>query len=422
MSNRFNQKINRIRRYVGLASAGQVDIGLASATTFVVQVFAVREFDAASLGAYAFLFQAFVLASQVPTYLVFNPIEIFSLELPETRRLAFRSKSITRGTWIAIASSPLVALGVIPSIGILTTRELAMMALAAAAACVTSPVQDHIRRLLHLANRSWKAVIVSAAHLVVTAGILLQIEGAMGVAGPFVALVGGNVLSYTVAVAISRSRPEDREANVDWRDVTSMGKWMTLTGVSTAAFEYLAIVILKGLAGIVAVGHVEAARVLTRPVAVAAQGALAVTGPRLMESSSRGDRAKATRWRRVFWAIALAFALVYGALALVPFAWSPLRILLPTAYSVSFLPAAMLLASLANSALFALRAELFGAREQRAVFQTVSVAGAVAATATTSAYLVGPFGSVLGLMAGSLTSAIGFRRALARVYSDVRRR
>ena len=75
----------QMRSLLRVVTAGQLDAGFASLATFAMGLFAVRVFDATTLGAYALFFAAFFFAVEFPRQLGFTPSEIWVLSLIEPK-------------------------------------------------------------------------------------------------------------------------------------------------------------------------------------------------------------------------------------------------------------------------------------------------------------------------------------------------
>ena len=154
-----------------LLSAGMVDAGFASLATFSIGVYAARELSASALGVYAFLFAAFIMTAVIPEQLVFRPLEIQALEFERVRRLWLLKSSVRMALGPCLVAA--IALGAATLLAPKSGSEplLGMMA-SVAVLTILSPIQDHIRRTLHLSGVSWRAASVSMCQFAATVGTL----------------------------------------------------------------------------------------------------------------------------------------------------------------------------------------------------------------------------------------------------------
>lgn len=355
----------RLRRVV---PAGVLDAGFGSLATFLVGVAATRVLDAGALGIYALFFSAVFLSGEVPRQLFFFPAEVLSLghDLPTRARMWART-----GRWGVAPSllTGLVAVGVAvvgaPDLG---GDILVPLAVTAVAVATVTSLQDHVRRLLHLAGRSWSAVVVSLVQLVAVATLLVvgaasSIDeawlplGALAVANGVSLLAGTRLLARAGAGA---TPPDVRPG-----DLTRIGRFHLVIGAAPALAGFGVALLVSRLAGAEALGHAEAARLVAQPLLVLGLGLAAVLGPRAAEAGARHDRAAADAVGRPFALLLLLGAVPY--LLYTGWDWSGnvVAALVPEAYAVRGLVAASIVAAALNSLVLARYTELIGARRER---------------------------------------------------------
>ncbi len=402
--------------------AGLTDAGCASVTTLAVALIAARRLQPDVLGAYAVCFTAFQLLTVLPNQLVLLPAEIAALDLGGRERLSILNRTLRLGGLTALPSA-LAMFGVVMLVPD-TVPRAAVWALASsgAAAAFVSPLQDHVRRLLHLGGVSWEAAAVSVVQLLTAAAALAAMLSA-GVKEPWIpfgSLAAANVVSLTVGLARARKRRVPvAQSPLRWADLVRAGRWLTVVGLAPAVSGFLAVVVVARLAGAAAVGYAEAARVVGRPLAVLSTGLTAVVGPRAMEAAAAGDAVAGHRIRRSFVTLVAVTGAAYIVLAGPTWSWSPLPSLLPNAYVIPWLTAATVASSTINAVAFSMRAELQGARREAPLARTeVASSGAEVAVSATAAF-TGAFALPFGHVLQGVWRLEGFRRLLLSVYQGL---
>ncbi|MBW3660100.1 MAG: hypothetical protein KY397_00510 [Gemmatimonadetes bacterium] len=405
--------------------AGLLDSGSASLATFAVGIYAVRVLDPTLLGGYALAYQATFLVGLVPSNLVFVPVEIRVVAYPRRLRLGHLNRALWLGALPALISALAVVVWVPIAPPEIPAEAIRALTLTGVATAALSPVQDHVRRMLHSGGLSWGAAAVSAVQLVVAAAALgfLHASGIPAIWIPFGALAVANLCSLALGVAWARrgaSPLPAGEASYRFMDLARSGSWLLGGGVLNPASGFVAAAIVSRLASAAALGYAEAARVVAQPIWVLAVGLSSVMGPQSMEAAGAGRRARARDARRAFlWPI-----LGVGALTL---AWlgpdwtlNPLAWLLPSAYAVEGLVAASIVAQTLAATIFPYRSELLGARKE-STFTRIEILGAVARLAVSAtASFVRAFAIPLGILAVWAVRWIGVRRALRPVYETDR--
>jgi O-antigen/teichoic acid export membrane protein len=180
---------------------------------------------------------------------------------------------------------------------------------------------------------------------------------------------------------------------------------------------FVASTLITRLAGPAALGHAEAARIVSQPVLVMTVGLSAALGPRSMEAGASRDRRQASRIARPFLALLVAAGLVYGAVTVAQWWGNPIGALVPRAYEVAGLVPSAVLAGVLLGIVFPYRSELVGARFLRPLPWLSALAGALQCLVATSALWIGPFARPLSDAANGVVSWTGYRRYRQRLYA-----
>lgn len=402
--------------------AGVVDAGCNSLATLVMGVYAARALAGPDLGTYALFFSAYVLAVVVPMQFVLVPAEIAALRLRGRERLAVLRQAGRIGLPVALLAACGAAIAA-TAVATAPVGLLVALGVTAAASGVTAPLQDHLRRVLHLGGLSWHAALVSVL-LCVAMGAVLPLFEAVGVAPgwrPFGALALANVLSGAVGVVLVRRHL--RHGALQRLRVAALarsGRWLLLVEVATAGAMFIASALVNRLAGAEALGDAEAARIVAQPIFVLAQGLIAVLGPRLMEAGANRDRAAARAVSRPFVALLAAAGVIYGAITLVPWWGNPIGVLVPQAYDVAWLVGATVLATTLFGLPFTARGELVGAGWARRIFGAALVAAGAQCLAAIAAVVdrVGAFARPLSLALFSVVLLAIYVRERRALYAS----
>lgn len=409
----------RVTRGILWATPGQLDAGLASLATFVTGLSAVRSFDLETLGAYSLLFSAFLVGSQLPAELIFNPSQVLAIDLNPENRLSMLRHSWHRGVLISALGAIVVPMGVLPIMGVMSFSELGPLVLAAAGLALVSPLQDHIRSMLHLSNFSWMAAATSASHFLVTCFALLLLNRTLPSSAPFGALVVGNLVSITIAGFWIARRTPRRVPRPRFRQLVELGGWLLTTGIARTLLGYASRALLTAVVGITALAHVEGARIVAQPLYVLASGLTAQMGPRSIAAASRHDLAAARRWRMRFASMLSLVAIPYTLVVAFPSPLNPFRALAPRAYEVSGLTAFMLFAVWLNSLLRPMKSEFLGARWQKHLAYVTIATGLVEVAAILTGYEIGAYAAPTALALASVLTWISLHSVLNRFYGTV---
>jgi O-antigen/teichoic acid export membrane protein len=401
--------------------AGLLDAGLASLASFSVTSYATRFLVPADLGTYALFFGAFLMGAVVSTQLLFSPAEIASLRYEGARRLRLLDQSLLLGLLPALAAAiTSVLAAVVGSTG--AGDVVAPFALTSGACVLVSPVQDHVRRLLHFAGHSWRAAMMSAT-LLGTVLACLFLSHRLGLRPswvPFGALSLANAISLVVGLLLAAGKRRNLEALERLRigQLVRLGRWLVLIGITPTAASFVAGVLVTHFASATALGYVQAAGLLSQPMYVLMVGLSAVLGPRLLQAGAERRSELARRVSRPFRVGLVAAALLY--LLGVGFRWplNPLPDLLPSAYVVGGLVPLMIIGQTLQGLLQPPRAQLTGAGRVRTLLGLELSSSALLCLGSASAGITGPFALPLGSIAWGVVGLYLLGRACRRLYVE----
>jgi O-antigen/teichoic acid export membrane protein len=401
--------------------AGLVDAALASLASFIVTLFAARFLVASDLGTYALFFNAFAMAAVVPTQLLFSPAEIASLSYSGRRRLCLLEQSLRLGWAPAIGAAVVGTLtAVAGSVGA-PGDVVVPLALTCMLCTAVSPVQDHVRRLLHFAGVSWRAAAMSVTQLVTVLGSLLLLT-VLGVPAPWVpfgALVVANVMSLSLGLVLAAEwRNYERLERIAVSELFRFGRWLVLVGLTPAAARFLSGVLVTHLASAATLGYVEAARVVSQPLFVLMLGLSAVLAPRLMQAARerRPDLARETSLP--FYAVIVVCGVLYLIAVGLQWRLNPLPLVLPNAYVVQGVVLVMIIGQILQGVLQPPRAELTGAGWGPTLLRVEVAASLLLLLVSATAGVTGAFAAPLGAVAQGVAGLWLLERARRRIYRD----
>lgn len=404
-------------------STGVFDSGLSSAGTLLTTLYAARSFSFSELGAYAVFFSGFVLCAGLVNGLVHTPVEVAAVQ-SHLSPLRGARRSIAQGIFVGFllgAVLVLISLFVARSASWDVRLQLGLPVLILGA---LSPAQDHLRRLLHSAERSGIAARLSLGHFVTVLAVLALSAWAHlePVLVPGLALVLGNVVSLTAGLVwCAGGRHTMSDVPLRLHEVLARGRWLGGLALLSYSSPFLVVLLLTQVLELDVVGEVEAVRILGQPLLVLSAGVQAVIGPTLYRAAGNRDLPAARREGGRFAGAMLACGAVYSLLVAVPWSVSPLPELFPASYRTPGLLAAGLLPVVLQAAAAPLNLLAVGGGQQRALVavQAASVVVAVAAACTAPA--TGAFAAPLAALAIVLTGLVLLpfiiRRAWARAPS-----
>jgi O-antigen/teichoic acid export membrane protein len=400
--------------------AGILDASFASLATFVAGLVAVNILDGPDLGIYAVFFAAFTFGQLVAYQLIYVPAEIVAVSLRGRARLAIFDDSIRLGLAPSFAGAALVFVAALSTAPLASAPLTAGLTVTAFSATLLSPTQDHIRRTLHIANRSWHAAAMSLTQFLVTVGatgIMLVLDVSVYWI-PFGALTAANFLSIVLgALLVAHDRQHAKAHDrVGFSQLVSQGRWLLLQAAIPAGAAFVTANIITYLAGPTVMGYAEAARIVAQPIVVLAAGLIYPLRPRAMEAALDRDLAASSRVERVY-----VFLVVAGGLAYLPLAggawfWNPMQHLVPAAYEVSGLVAATVAANIVLASVFLLVNEMMAADRGRLLALLNGIAAGIRIMVALTAGLIGAFARPLSEGTGELSVVVGLLRERRRFY------
>jgi hypothetical protein len=370
---------------------------------------AVRYQPLDALGSYALGYTAFCLAAAVPAVLVFTPVELRAVEMAHgRRRLSVVGDSLRLGAPVAVAAGVVVSIAtlLIPSSTPIGTRV--MLAGTMIALVALSPIQDHLRRLLHSAEQSWQAAATSGLHVLSVTGLLIVVL-AVGRESdawvPFGVLALANLLSTSWALACCRGAgaPFGR---ISFRHVRRQGGTLLLGSMASFASGFALMAVLTAAAGPSAAAQVEAVRLCSQPVTVVSVGLLAVLGPRIMSATLGRSSAVTHMLAGRALLLLTTMTAAYICLASLPKEANPLRVLVPRAFEVPWLLPVMVVAQVTLYAAGIYRCVPVALRASAPVLVIEAASGGLAVLLTSLLIGFGPWGAVWGLFAGGWASLL----------------
>jgi O-antigen/teichoic acid export membrane protein len=399
--------------------AGMLDAGLAALATFSVTSYATRFLSPADLGTYALFLIAFLMAAVASTQLLFSPAEIASLRYEGARRLRLLEQSLPLGFVPVLGAAIAAVLAAVLASAGAPGDVVAALALTSGACALVSPMQDHVRRVLHAAGYSWRAAMMSATLLgtVLVCLLLLHRLGIRPIWVPIGALFLANVISLAFGLLlVGRRRDLEALERLRFGQLVRLGRWLMLVGLTPTAAAFLAAVLVTHLASATTLGYVQAVQVLSQPVNVLMVGLSAVLGPRLMQAGAerRGDLAR--RVSRPFRLLLVAVAVPYLLAVGFPWPLNPLPNLLPSAYVVAGLLPVMIIGQTFQSMVQPSRAELTGAGQGRTLLRLELASSAFLCVGSATAGMTGPFAMPVGAIAQGGLYLLG--RVRRRLYVE----
>lgn len=346
--------------------AGLADAAMASLATFLTGLVGVNALDDVTRGVYAIFFTAFLAGTVIPTQLALLPAETAAVSRPAEDRLNGMWKSSRIGLAVGPAALIPVALALAATLGRAEAIDIIALTITASVASVISPIQDHVRRMLHLAGRSWRAAATSGAQLagvIVSLGVLYLFD-VPAVWIPLGSLAIANIGSVAFGLVGARSSPDDGVELV-LTELARAGRWLLLMALGPRLSFFGASLIITVLAGPEAIGFAEAARIAAQPLYVLGLGLEAAVRPHAMTAAANKDRASARQHRQVFYPVVIGFTGLFVLWCGFDWIGNPFAYVVPSAYEVGGLVIVTALASGMRSALLPHMAELLGARAER---------------------------------------------------------
>ncbi len=400
-------------------AAGVMDVGLASLATFAAGLTGVTMLGDIDRGVYGVFFTAFFLGSVIVTELVLVPAQVVAVGLPEEQRLSVTRRSL----WLAVVPGAVAMLAAAAAAGLqgdeTSSKVITALVVTTAATIVVSPMQDHVRQLLHISENSWRAVVVSGVQLAGVAagiGVLwgLDVERAWI---PFGSLALANTLSLSVGLFLARSPRTAAGDSLRFGELALSGKWLVIRAATPATLAFVAANILSEIAGPTVYGYAEAARQVAQPITVLSVGLMAILGPRAVRAGSLADAVAGSKNRRSFVGLMLVAGVVYAGVAGFDWFLNPRAWLVPAAFEVEGLVIATVVANVLAAVFLIYGRELLGAGQARSLAVISLVASPALPLAALSAGTTEAFARPIGYMAEGAIRVVGGRWWLRRHYA-----
>lgn len=402
--------------------AGLLDAGSAALATFGTGVYAARFYDTESgeLGVYALFFAIFLVAAIVPFKLVFLPAEVRLLSLPQPQQLGGFRLTLPAGVPVALAGGLIVLLAWIPALD----ADLSLVVPLAITTVITgvlSPIQDHLRRVMHQAGRSWLAGATSVVQLtvaaaVLTAGVVFDLDKAWI---PFGALAAANTVSITAGLLLAHRNAERAPGGpFHFRELAVSGRWLTGYGLLPVGANFLAASIVAVIAGSDFLGFAEASRVAARPLLVFVTGISAVLNPPSLVAGRDRIRSEGIRLARLARLVVGTSGLLFLLWMGFDWAGNPMAWLVEQAYTVEGLTAVTIIVNIFWGVLFSEESQLIGGGREVDIFKIYAVAAVVEIAVAFTAPVTEAFAVPLSMGAFAVVRWYGYRWSLRRLYAE----
>lgn len=403
--------------------AGVADAAFASLATFAAGLSAVNLFSDIDTGVYAIFFTAFGLGVVLPWDLILIPAEVNAVSFPVADRMRRARDTLRLGVPVALAGSSAILIAAVLARSLTDSSVVWGLTITAAITTVLSPLQDHVRRLLHIAELSWQAATVSGVQflgVVASLGVMLAIDAPVAVM-PFGSLAIANALSLTTGLILGDVRnQEPLDEPLRFIELAREGRWLLTQALVPNIAHFAVAAIITGLAGAEALGYAEAARVVAQPVLVLATGLTAVLAPRAMEAAMKRDLKAARHNRNVYLLVMAAGGLLYLGAAATDWTLNPMSYLVPRAYVVTGLVAVTVLANLISAAMYLDINELLGARKARPMAAIAILTSPILVLVAFTARATDAFARPLGHMVRDIIQVVWYRSKLSRHYHSKR--
>lgn len=403
--------------------AGIADAAFASLATFAAGLSAVVLFDDVDRGVYALFFTAFQLGVVLPWDLILIPAEVNAVSFRVADRMRRAPETLKLGVRTSIVGSSAILVAAFIARDLTSPEVLWTLVATGMITTILSPLQDHMRRLLHISDESWRAATVSMVQFGVVAASLtgLWLADAPVALMPFGSLALANAISLTVAIVLGRATRQERLADrLRFWELAKEGKWLLAQAILPSSAHFAVAAIVTELAGPEILGYAEAARVVAQPVLVFATGLTAVLAPRAMRAAMDVDIDAAHHARKLFLGLVCLAGAAYLLVASTDWVLNPMGYVVPAAYAVSGLVAAMIIANMTTAALYLDTNELLGARKARELSVVSIVLSPILIGVAFAAGQIGAFVIPLGRVVRNVLQVGWYQRMLARHYPGSR--
>lgn len=400
--------------------AGIADAGFASLATFAAGLSAVTLFNDVDRGVYAMFFAAFSLGVVLPWNLILVPAEVNAVSFPVVDRMRRARDTLKMGLPMSVLGSVAILVAGFLSRSLTSPDVIWGLVLTALVATVLSPLQDHMRRLLHIAEMSWRAAVTSGVQLfgvVATLGVMLLVDAPVAIM-PFGSLAIANALSLTAGLLLGdvhNQRP--LEERLRFVELARQGQWLLAQAMLPSVAHFAVAAIIAALAGAAVLGYTESARVVAQPVLVLATGLTAVLAPRAMRAAMDRDLPSAHHARRLYMGLMLGGGFIYLIIAMNDWIWNPMAYIVPSAYVVTGLVAAVIVSNVATAAMYLDVNELLGAKMAKVMAGIAIVTSPILVLVAFTASATGAFARPFGLIVRDAVQIGWYRSTLSRHYA-----
>lgn len=368
-------------------------------------------------------FAAFVVATTFPHNLIFLPYQVFSVGQPLAERMWYIGRATATGLAFGLAGSVVVLVAAVATAHETSIGVTVVFTLTAIPTVAISAAQDNLRRMHHVREHHWSAAWMSIIQFaVVSATIAVMVVVDVPIVWmPFGSLFAANIVSTTIGFMAAggfgrRSIPD----TLRWRSLVRRGRWLLGQAIVLPGAIFVSAAIITALAGAVAMGFGEAARIVGQPVIVLSTGFTAVLGPKVMRSAIERDDRRGLRLIGAHAALVVLAGLVWLLVAGWDTPWNPVTAIVPSAYEVAGLTAVSIVAAATSGLVFLRVEELMGAHRETDLVKVSLVASVFAVAVALTAPWTGAFAFPLGLLAMSAARYGGywfFRRRLYRAVA-----
>ncbi len=404
--------------------AGVADAAFASLATFAAGLAAVTMFSAVDRGVYAIFFTAFGLGVVLPWDLLLIPAEVNAVSLPIADRMRRARDTLKLGLRASVVGTLAIVAAALFANSLTDPEVVWGLAITAAMTTVLSPLQDHMRRLLHIAELSWQAAAVSAVQLfgvIASLGVMLLLDAPIAIM-PFGSLAIANALSLTAGIILGDVlHQKPLEEPLQFWALARQGRWLLTQAMVPSLAHFAVAAIITAYAGAEVLGYTEAARVVAQPVLVLATGLTAVLSPRAMEAAMKRDVDAARHTSRVYLILMAGGGLVYLGAAATPWALNPMQYLVPAAYVVPWLVAATIVSNITTAAMYLDVNELLGAQKARPMAGIAIITSPILMLVALTTHTTESFARPLGIAVRDVIQVAWYRSVLRRHYDDGQR-
>lgn len=401
--------------------AGVFDAGFASLATFAAGLAAVNLLGDTDRGVYAVFFTVFMLGTVLPRNLIFTPAEVHAVSLPLDSRLLVTKRSLFLGLGPAVVGAFAILIAVAVTWSYSSPDVVLALALTTAIATILSPLQDHVRKMLHIAARSWRSATVSIVQfivVVVSIGVMMWLDVAPAWIS-FGSLSIANAISLPVSLLLLKLDGSSAESRLPALSVLiSRGKWLVLQAAAPAILGFAVAAIVAELAGPAALGFAEAARVVAQPILVLAAGLTAVLAPRSVEAGIKRDEETGKRTNLAYLAIIGVAGLGYLAVAGWDWVLNPMAYIVPPAYVVPGLAALTIVANILTAGVYLQINELLGGHREKLLARISWTTSPILLLGGLSAGFTGAYSRALGRVGESIARYVVQRLAVRDMYQE----